>query len=206
MRDQVCTRRKNPWTVKTSRSIYDNPWIAVREHEVVTPGGGDGIYGVVGFKNVALGVLPLFANGDTVLVGQWRFALDCYSWELPEGGGRLGGDPVEEARRELSEETGLQAGAWREILRMDLSNSVSDEQAIGYLAMDLTQGAPHPDEDESLEIRRLPFKTALRMAIQGEITDAITVAMLLRAHHMAVEGDIEPALARAMILGGGETP
>lgn len=163
------------------------------------PDGKPGLYGVVGFANVAIAILPVFADGTTVLVGQHRFPQDAYSWEIPEGGGPHGVPPLESAQRELKEETGLTARTWREILRMDLSNSVTDERAIGFLATGLTEGEAEPEGTEELRTRRLPFREALSEAMSGGITDALTVAMLLRAYYMGVEGELDEALAAAML-------
>ena len=178
----------NPWRTLSSREIYHNPWIGVREDKVVQPNGGDGIYGVVSFKNLAIGVLPIDLDGSTYLVGQYRYPLGVYSWELPEGGGARDTAPLLSAQRELKEETGLQAGDWREFLRMDLSNSVSDETAICFLALDLVQGEAEPEDNEVLEVKRVSFQKALSMALDGEITDAMSVAMLLKARLLALQG------------------
>eukprot|EP01137_Pigoraptor_chileana_P035298 Opistho-2@29093 len=128
----------NPWTTLTEEVVYNNPWIKVTSHKVLNPNGGEGIYGKVHFKNIAIGVIPLFENGDTLLVGQFRYPLNAYSWEIPEGGGKLEVDPIDSAKRELIEETGLIASKWTKLLEMHLSNSVSDEFSIIYLAEDLT--------------------------------------------------------------------
>lgn len=170
----------NPWKVLKSKEIYDNPWIKVTEHDVINPKGGKGIYGIVHFKNLAIGIVPLDDNLNTYLVGQFRFPLERYSWEIPEGGGKLGIDPLESARRELLEETGLKAGSWELIQRMDLSNSVSDEEAYIFLARNLTQHEAEPEETEELRIRKLPFEEAFRMVIEGEITDSLSVAAILK--------------------------
>ena len=169
----------NPWATVGSRPIYDNPWIAVREDAVVRPDCRPGIYGVVHFKNRAIGVLPVEADGSIWLVGQWRYPLNAYSWEIPEGGGPLHEDPVAAARRELREETGLIAGSIEEIGRSHLSNSVSDELAIFYRATDLTPGPAEPEGTERLHARRVDWATAWGMLKRGEITDSMTVIALL---------------------------
>ena len=169
----------NPWRTLRSSLRYDNPWISVTHHDVLNPSGGAGIYGVVHFKNRAIGVLALQDDGTTYLVGQYRYALNSYSWEIPEGGGPHAENPLAAAKRELLEETGLRAREWRQILRMHLSNSVSDEESIVYLATDLEQGEASPEETERLELRRLPFTEVLEMVQRGQITDSITVAAVL---------------------------
>ena len=190
-----------PWTRGPAREVYDNPWITVTEYAATAPSGNPATYGLVSYKNLAIAVLPLFDDGSTVLVGQHRFPLMDYSWEIPEGGGPLSDDPLESAKRELAEETGLQAAEWREVLRAQLSNSVSDERAVGYIATGLSavQGLPHADDTEALETERVAFREALDAAMAGDLQDVLTVAMLLKAYHMAREGSLPPALAQAMI-------
>ena len=171
---------KNPWTILSSEEKYDNPWINVVEHQVLNPNGGKGIYGKVHFKNLAIGIIPVFENGDTILVGQYRFPLNAYSWEIPEGGGKIGVEPLESAKRELLEETGLSASRWTTVLEMHLSNSVSDELAIIYLAEELIQGEAMPEETEQLQLKRVPLTQAFEMVMKGEITDSMSVAALLK--------------------------
>lgn len=170
----------NPWTTLSTKEIYSNPWIQLEEHQVLNPNGGKGIYGKVHFKNLAIGVIPIFENGDTILVGQYRYPLNAYSWEIPEGGGKLDVDPLDSAKRELIEETGLVAEQWTKILEMHLSNSVSDEFSIIYTAENLTQGESEPEETEQLQVKRLPLTEAIDMVIRGEITDSMSVAALLK--------------------------
>jgi len=190
------------WRRGAGRVVYDNPWIKLTEYDAVAPTGSPALYGAVGFKNFALAILPLHEDGAVTLVGQHRFPLADYSWEIPEGGGPVDQDPLENARRELREETGLAAAQWREVMRLQLSNSVTDERAIGYLAMGLTEvdAAPQGDATEDLALARVPFRQALDAALAGHIQDALTVAMLLRAYHMAQEGALPPALSRAMLM------
>jgi ADP-ribose pyrophosphatase len=157
---------------------------------VINPAGGAGIYGEVHFKNLAIGILPLDEHHNTWLVGQYRYPLQAYSWEIPEGGGPLGTDPLDSAKRELLEETGLTAGSWQEIQRMHLSNSVSNELAIIYIASNLTQGEAEPEETEQLAIRKLPFAQAFDMVIRGEITDSMSVAAILKTHFLLQQGQI----------------
>jgi 8-oxo-dGTP pyrophosphatase MutT (NUDIX family) len=190
-----------PWRRGESRLVFENPWLRLTEHQATAPTGAAASYGVVGFKNFAIAVLPLHADGSVILVGQHRFPLCDYSWEIPEGGGPIDQDPLESARRELAEETGLQAAEWREVLKLQLSNSVTDERAFGFLALGLSEaaGAHQKDETEDLAMVRAPFKEALDAALAGHLQDALTVAMLLRAYHMAREGSLPDVLARAML-------
>ncbi|HEY8615983.1 NUDIX hydrolase [Phenylobacterium sp.] len=190
-----------PWGRGEGRLIYDNPWIRVTEYDAEAPTGRPALYGVVSFKNLALAVLPLHDDGTVVMVGQNRFALADYSWEIPEGGGGLDVDPLESARRELAEETGLAADHWQEVLRAQLSNSITDERAVGFVAWGLSQStAGHQaDDTEELVIARVPFREALDAALAGHLQDVLTVAMLLRAYHMAREGDLPRELSRAML-------
>lgn len=173
--------KRGPWEVVSRQQLYDNRWIRVTHHEVITPAGGAGIYGTVHFKNVGIGIVPIDAERHTFLVGQYRFPLDTYSWEIPEGGGAIGVDPVESAARELREETGLRAARWQKLLECDLSNSITDERVVGFLAWDLEQGEAVPEPTEQLEIRRLPLVDAFRMVKTGEIRDALSVLTLQAA-------------------------
>jgi 8-oxo-dGTP pyrophosphatase MutT (NUDIX family) len=189
-----------PWTRGPERALYDNPWLGVREYDAVAPTGKPANYGVVTFKNLAIAILPLHDDGTVTLVGQNRFVFGDYSWEIPEGGGALGTDPLDGAKRELREETGLEAREWRQILRLQMSNSVTDERAFGFLATGLSQSDTAPDETEDLAIVRVPFTQVLDAAVSGHIEDALTVAMLLRLHHMASRGELADELAR-LVLG-----
>lgn len=184
--------RNGPWTIQSHRLVYDNQWIKVTHHDVVDPSGKDGIYGTIHFKNRALAILPLDHENHTWLVGQHRFALNEYSWEIPEGGGRLDEPPLAAAQRELKEEVGLVAKRWDRILEMHLSNSVTDEASVSYLARDLTQEQAQPDSTEELVVRRLPFAEAYEMVLRGEITDALSVATILRVKIFLAENG-EPA-------------
>jgi 8-oxo-dGTP pyrophosphatase MutT (NUDIX family) len=180
----------NPWQIKGQQQVYDNPWIGVTEYDVINPSGGKGIYGKVHFKGWALGILALDEDFNTWLVGQYRFPLNQYSWEIPEGGGALDLDPLLSAERELLEETGLVAGDWTKIMEMHLSNSVSDEHAIIYLARNLTQETACPEETEQLQVRKLPFEEAYQMVEQGKITDSVSVAAILKVKLMLADGRI----------------
>ena len=178
------------WQTRTTRVVYDNPWIEVSHREVVAPTGHDAIYGLVHFHHLAVGVVPLDDDGHTWLVGQQRYTLDAWSWEIPEGGGAHDVDPVVSARRELTEETGLVAGTVVPLLELHTSNSVTDERAIIYLATDLTPGPNDPDATEVLELRRVPLDEAIAMAMSGEITDAVSVAALLKLDVLRRTGDL----------------
>jgi len=180
----------NPWTILSETPVYDNKWIGLTEFRVINPGGGKGIYGKVHFKNLAIGVLPLDEQGNTWLVGQYRFPLDQYSWEIPEGGGEQGVAPVESAQRELLEETGLVAQEWSPLLEMHLSNSVTDEKAILFLARQLEQHEAMPEETEQLVVRRLPFEEAYQMVQKGQIMDSMSVAAILKVKLMLMNGEL----------------
>ncbi|WP_428328637.1 NUDIX domain-containing protein [Mucilaginibacter sp.] len=181
---------ENPWQINAEKVIYDNPWINLTEYQVTNPSGNPGIYGKVHFKNIAIGVFPLDAELNTYLVGQYRFALNQYSWEMPEGGGALGVDPVDSAKRELLEETGLKAQSWTELLRMHLSNSVSDELSIIYLARDMQQFEAEPEDTEQLIVNKVPFETVYKMVCKGEITDSMTVAAVLKVKLLLLENKL----------------
>jgi 8-oxo-dGTP pyrophosphatase MutT (NUDIX family) len=181
---------RNPWTILSQRPVYDNPWIGLTEYDVLNPAGGKGIYGKVHFKNLAIGILPLDEEGYTWLVGQYRFPLDLYSWEIPEGGGDPTLPPVESARRELLEETGLVASEWTHLMDMHLSNSVSDEKAFLFLARGLEQREPMPEETEQLVIKRVPFEEAYQMVENGIITDSMAVAAIQKVKLMLLQGKL----------------
>ena len=171
----------NPWRTRGSREVYVNPWIRVREDHVIRPDGRDGIYGVVEFQNLALGIVPVTDDGDTFLVGQWRYPLEAYSWEIPEGGGPLGIPALESAKRELAEEVGLTATVWADLGPFHLSNSVTNETGRIFLAQGLIEGEAEPEGDEVLLVRRLPLVEAYEMAMDGRITDGVSVIGLARA-------------------------
>jgi len=174
------TEDKNPWKTKTSELKYNNPWISLTEHKVLNAAGNDGIYGVVHFKNIAIGIIPLDENNNTWLVGQFRFPLNQYSWEICEGGGKLDVDPLVSAERELLEELGIKAREWHKIMDMHLSNSVSDEVGIIYVVKDLEYFEPEPDEDEVLQLKKVSINEAYQMVMDGKITDSLSVAGILK--------------------------
>jgi 8-oxo-dGTP pyrophosphatase MutT (NUDIX family) len=175
----------NPWTTLSSREVYDNKWIQVAEHQVINPAGGTGIYGKVHFKNKAIGIVALDKNNDTWLVGQWRYPLNEWSWEIPEGGGPVETDVLESAKRELKEETGITANQWTMIQRVHLSNSVSDEEGFIFLAEDLLEGESSLEETEAdLKVWKLSFADALQMVVDGKITDSLSVMGILKVHFL----------------------
>lgn len=174
----------NPWQILSETEVYTNPWIKVTEYGVINPSGGQGIYGKVHFKNLAIGIIALDEQLNIWLVGQYRFPLNQFSWEIPEGGGPHGIDPLESAKRELLEETGLTAKDWTELQHIHLSNSVSDEYGIIYLAKDLTEGESSPEETEQLHIRKVTFEEAYQMVLNNQITDSLSVAAILRVKLM----------------------
>lgn len=172
---------KNPWTTLSGEEKYDNRWINVTEYQVINPGGGKGIYGKIHFKNKAIGVIPLDEAGNTWLVGQFRYALDEYSWEIPEGGAPLEEDPLDAARRELKEETGMSAGKWTLVSKLHTSNSVTDEAGLIYLAEELESGESELEETEAdLKVKKLSLREAVDMVMRDEITDSMSVIGLLK--------------------------
>lgn len=175
------TDTRSPWRVRGSRAIYANPWIVVREDDVLRPDGLPGIYGVVEFQNHALGIVPVTDTLETVLVGQWRYPLGAYSWEIPEGGGASSRPLLESAQRELAEETGISADTWTNLGLVHLSNSVTNEAGTVFLAQGLSFGSAHPEGDEALAVRRLPLFEAWQMALDGRITDGLSIVGLARA-------------------------
>ncbi|MFZ1664685.1 MAG: NUDIX hydrolase [Flavobacteriales bacterium] len=181
-------KKRGPWTTLSEKLAYETPWISVAHHEVIDPGGKQGVYGVIHFKNLAVGVIPLDEDMNTWIVGQYRYPMESYSWEMPEGGGDRNIPARESAKRELREEVGIEADQWTEILQMDLSNSASDEQAIIFVAQGLTFHAPEPDHDEELEQRKLPFAELYAMVQRGEVRDSLTVAAVLKVQLLVLEG------------------
>jgi 8-oxo-dGTP pyrophosphatase MutT (NUDIX family) len=171
----------NPWKIHTSEQKYDNPWISVTEHSVTTPGGEPGIYGVVHFKNYAIAVLPIDDDGNAYLVGQYRFATQEYSWEVPEGGGKMDQSPLESAMRELKEETGLEAEQWSMIHELHLSNSATDERGFVFVAKKLKQGKSEPEDTEDLKVEKIPFEELYQRVMRGEYRDALTIVAVLKA-------------------------
>lgn len=180
----------NPWRTISVKEIYNNAWIRLTHREVINPSGNNGIYGVVHFHNIALGILPLDENHNTWLVGQYRYPLEEYSWEIPEGGGLIGIDPLESAKRELKEEVGLEANKWTFLLKTHISNSVTDEYGLIYIAQDLTEGVATPEETEQLTVQKMPFQKALDWVMDGKITDSLSVAAILKTRILMDRGKI----------------
>jgi ADP-ribose pyrophosphatase len=178
--DDQTPSASGPWIRRSRRVGYENAWITIWHDEVTRPDGTPGIYGVVHFANLAAGVLTLDERDRVLLVGQHRYALDDYSWEIPEGGVPEGETSIDGARRELLEETGVDAAEWRELARVHLSNSVSDELAVLFLATGLTEGVATTDGTEELALRWVPFSEALEMTLDGRITDAMSVIAIER--------------------------
>ena len=168
------------WKTLSSKVVFDNPWMTVLEDRVVNPSGGQNDYGHIRFKNRAVAIIPIDDANNTWLVGQDRYTLGQYSWELPMGGAPKNEDPLQAAKRELREETGIRAARWTELMRLHISNSITDEEGLVFVAKELRHGETEFEETEKLEIRRLPLTEAIAMAVNGEITDAISVAALLR--------------------------
>lgn len=190
-------KRLGPWQQLRCREVYNNPWLRLEHHDVLTPAGTAGIYGKICFHNIAVGVIPVDADGHTYLVGQYRYPLEAYSWEIPEGGCPRGTSTAETAHRELAEETGLRARCLYRLMTLHTSNSVSDEVAEVYLAMDLEQGEADTEETEDIEVQRIPLGQAIDRALAGDISDAISVAALLKLRVLlsAADGDMDAMLA-----------
>jgi 8-oxo-dGTP pyrophosphatase MutT (NUDIX family) len=180
----------NPWKTLKSEKVYDSPWIGLTKHDVTNPSGKPGTYSVIHFKNLAIGILPLDENYNTWIVGQYRYPINQYSWEIPEGGGDRAVDPLDSAKRELHEETGISAQKWTKIQELHLSNSASDEFCILYIAQDLTFGESEPEEDEQLEVRKIHFDELYKMVEAGEITDSLTVTIVLKTKLLMLSGKL----------------
>lgn len=180
----------NSWKTLSSETVYESPWIQVNKHETINPAGNPATYSVVKFKNLAIGILPIDKDGYTWLVGQWRYPLGQYSWEIPEGGGPLGEEPTETAKRELKEETGIVAQNFEEIMQLHLSNSATNEHAFVFLATNLSFEESEPEESEDLTVKKVHLNEAFQMVLNGEITDAISVAALYKIKYLLDKGDL----------------
>ena len=185
--------RESPWRRRSRKVVYENPWLSVLHDEVDRPDGQPGIYGVVHFQNHAVAVVAIDARDRVALVGQWRYTIDAYSWELPEGGVPAGESPIDGARRELQEETGLRAGRWLELARIAVSNSVTDEFGTIFLATQLQQGEASPEGTEDLQVRWVAFDEALAMIDDGRITDLLSVGALERVGRLRATGKLDRA-------------
>lgn len=181
---------ENPWRTLNIKEVYKNPWIRVTHRDVLNPSGNTGIYGVVHFQNLAIGVVPLDEDYNTWLVGQYRYTLEQYTWEIPEGGCPLGTSPLASAQRELVEETGIQAAKWTKILDMHTSNSVTDEAGIAYIAQDLSFGEAEPEDTEDLLVKKVSFQEALDMVLDGRITDSLSMIAIMRVKLMLDKGEL----------------
>ena len=181
---------KNPWTILSEKKIYNNPWIELTEFDVLNPQGGKGIYSVVHFHNLAIGILPLDEENNTWLVGQYRFPLKHYSWEIPEGGGKKNIPPIESAKRELLEETGIEAQEWIPIIETHLSNSAMDEFGIIYIAKGLSFQKSSPEETEELQVKKIAFEEVYKMVLNGEINDSLSMLAVMKTKLLMIEGKL----------------
>ena len=188
-----------PWRSLGTSVLVDTPWMRVTRHPAVAPTGAEADYVVMRPRNVGTGVLPLHDDGTVSLVGQHRFSLMRYSWEMPEGGAPEGEDPFEAVKRELAEEAGLTAAHWRAALDVDLSNSITDERAMTWVAWGLTATETSPDPTEVFVSARAPFRDLMAEIARGAVRDSLTVATAYKAYHMAREGELPAALAQAML-------
>ncbi|HRO33486.1 MAG TPA: NUDIX hydrolase [Brevundimonas sp.] len=191
--------RPPPWTDAGGRTVYENPWLRLTEHNATAPTGAPALYAVLRPRNLAVGVLPIHDDGTVTLVGQSRFACADFSWEMPEGGAPFDEDPLEGIRRELAEEAGLKADHWLEVLQMQMSNSVTDERAVAWLCWGLSPAPVAPDPTEVIVTARTPFMTLIDAIGRGQVQDAFTVATALRAYHMARESLLPGWLAHVML-------
>ncbi|CAG5068940.1 ADP-ribose pyrophosphatase [Dyadobacter sp. CECT 9623] len=170
---------ENNWKTLSSQTVYENAWLELSHRDVINPSGNKGIYGLVKFKNQAIGVIPVDTDGNIYLVGQYRYAIDEYSWEIPEGGGVLGADGLDAAKRELKEETGLVAAKWTKLARIHTSNSATNEEGFLYIAEELSQQEAEPEETEVLQVKKVPLAQAVEMVMRSEITDSLSVCAIL---------------------------
>lgn len=188
----------NPWATKSSQVLHDNPWLRLDSHEVIGPDGKDYTYYVTHFHNRACGVVPYEVRDGVPgvwLVGQTRYALDCYSWELPEGGVPRGEDIAVAARRELKEEAGIEAKTLIWLFDLHTSNSLTDEWGQVFLATGLTHGDAELEGTEDITALFVPLDDALRAIAEGRITDAITIAGLYRTELMRLSGDLDGCMS-----------
>jgi len=184
------TSEKNPWTTLTRNAVYDSPWIGVEHHEVLNPAGNLGTYSVIHFKKIAIGIIPLDDENYTWIVGQYRYPLNQYTWEIPEGGGSREEEPIVTAQRELLEECGIIAEQYIPIQQLQLSNSATDEIAHLFVAKQLTFTQAQPEENEQLVIRKIHFNELYDMVQKGEIKDSLSVAAALKVKLLLLEGKL----------------
>ncbi len=180
---------ENPWQTLSGEHIYENPWIKLTEYQVINPSGNPGIYGLVHFKNQAIGVAP-YEDGYLWMVGQYRYTLNEYQWEIPEGGGPWGEDPLESAKRELKEETGLVADKYEVLFEINPSNSVSDEWGLVYLATGLTPGMASPEDTEQLQVKKMKLEEVYERIERREIRDSMTISATYKLMLMKAQGKI----------------
>lgn len=180
----------NPWTKLDEKLVYESPWISLFHQNVLNPSGNPGTYSIIHFNKLAIGILPLDEDYNTWIVGQFRYPMKTYTWEIPEGGGSRNEEPVDSAKRELLEECGIIANKWDLIQEMQLSNSATDEVALLYIARQLSFTDAQPEENEQLTVRKIPFSELYERVLKGELTDSLTVAAVLRAKLMMLEGKL----------------
>jgi ADP-ribose pyrophosphatase len=178
---ETMEKSKESWKKISSEIKYENPWISLEHHEVITPGGKPGIYGQVNFKNLAIGIVPIDDKMNTYLVGQYRFPLDEYSWEIPEGGCPFDEDILDCAKRELLEETGVVAQKWTYISKIHTSNSVCNEIGHIFMAEELSFSEAEPEDTEDLQVKKVPLSQAYTWVMDNKITDSLSVAGILKA-------------------------
>lgn len=176
---------KNPWQTLNGKLIYENQWIRLDEFNVINPSGGKGIYGKVSFKGRAVGVLPIDEEDNTWLVGQYRYTLNEYSWEIPMGAVPASETYENGALRELKEETGITAEKLDFLCKIHTSNSVTDEVGMVYVARGLVLGETKFDETEDITVKKLPFGEALEWVMDGRITDSLSVGGILKYARLA---------------------
>jgi 8-oxo-dGTP pyrophosphatase MutT (NUDIX family) len=173
---------QNPWKTLSSRAIYQNPWFRVREDQVIRPDGQPGIYGVVEFAP-SVGVVAVNDQDEVALVRQWRYTKDALTWELPVGSSKASDASLEAAaRRELREETGVEAAHWQQLGVLDCIVGATTERSTLFLATGLQLGNADLDPEEEIITEWVPFEMAIQMVAEGTITECISVAALLQAH------------------------